>query len=101
MSDKVHSALFFNVIQLMPAEDWGAVYEYEDKTEKWDSLDWIGLATVTEKVFRNGKEVQSFVHGNEVVGVEFDSDGCFGVSNDCANFVRLMRQSDWEASQKK
>jgi hypothetical protein len=101
MSDELRSVVIYNVIQLMPAEDWCAIYELEDKSVRCDAIDWIGLATVTEKYFRGRKEEGQCIHCNEVVGVEIDSDGCFGISNDCENFVRLMRRTEWEAKQVK
>ena len=88
---KHRSVIVYNVIQIFPAVGWGAVYEDEDGTERRDTIDFLGLAQTVEKVFLGDQEIDTYTHPNEIVGVDIDADGCFGVCNECSNFIRLCK----------
>lgn len=85
----------FEVLQLMPASGYQAVYcdvADDGSLIKWASpVDFLALAKWDAWHFEGGRRVQVQPMGTDIVGVEIDSDGMVYVSHESRNFCGLMK----------
>ena len=95
---KVWNVTRHEILQLLPADNWQAVYYDDKKKEKWATpLHFLALAQTTEEIFEGvGKPedfksriVQTKEPYNTIVGVVFSDDGEPGITNADDNFCGL------------